>query len=399
VALLNACRRAVFMQLRATQTPPAESSGPRVLMVSHGGDFAGGAEIMFRDMVLALREYQRNLDAIAVYPWAGPLAAHAARLGVRTRSARLPWWITGEHLTVIDILVRMALLLVSIAQAVFLILRLRPTTVITNTMVIPSYAVAAKLLGIPHYWMVDEFGKEDHRFKFLLGYRRTIRLIGRLSESVICISRAVEKALVAVEPVMKTHVLYPAIEAAPGTPAERHDGEVMRAVLVGRFKESKGQHLAIEAIAAAREAGVDMQLTLIGPGDRKPAYESARRLGVRDLVSLHGPTRDVGRYWSAAHVALMCSDAEAFGLVTVEAMRAGLPVCGTNSGGTPEIIDPGVNGLLSAAGDADALAANLIVLESDENLRHRLAVRAVETSQRFRRDRYGDELARIIGLC
>ncbi|WP_445163059.1 glycosyltransferase family 4 protein [Mycobacterium sp. Dal123C01] len=247
--------------------------------------------------------------------------------------------------------------------------------------------------------MVDEFGKEDHRFKFLLGYRRTIRLIGRLSESVICISRAVEKALVAVEPVMKTHVLYPAIEAAPGTPAERHDGEVMRAVLVGRFKESKGQHLAIEAIAAAREAGVDMQLTLIGPGDRKPAYESARRLGVRDLVSLHGPTRDVGRYWSAAHVALMCSDAEAFGLVTVEAMRAGLPVCGTNSGGTPEIIDPGVNGLLSAAGDADALAANLIVLESDENLRHRLAVGAVETSQRFRRDRYGDELARIIGLC
>jgi glycosyltransferase involved in cell wall biosynthesis len=79
-------------------------------------------------------------------------------------------------------------------------------------------------------------------------------------------------------------------------------------------------------------------------------------------------------------------------------MRAGLPVCGTNSGGTPEIIDPGVNGLLSAVGDADALAANLIVLESDENLRHRLAVRAVETSQRFRRDRYGDELARIIGL-
>jgi glycosyltransferase involved in cell wall biosynthesis len=387
------------MQRRATQIPPAESRGPRVLMVSHGGDFGGGAEIMFRDMVLALREYRRSLDAIAVYPWAGPLAAHAARLGVRTRSARLPWWITGEQLTAIGILVRMVLLLVSIAQAVFHLLRLRPTTVITNTMVIPSYAVAAKLLGIPHYWMVDEFGKEDHRFTFLLGYRRTIGLIGRLSESVICISRAVEKALVTVAPTMKTRVLYPAIEDAPGTPVERQDGEVMRTVLVGRFKESKGQHLAIAAIAAAREAGVDMELTLIGPGDRRPAYEAARRLGVGDLVSCHGQTRDVGRYWSAAHVALMCSDAEAFGLVTVEAMRAGLPVCGTNSGATPEIVDAGVNGLLSAVGDADALAANLIALESDENLRHRLAVRAVQTSQRFRRDRYSDELARIIGLC
>ena len=64
-----------------------------------------------------------------------------------------------------------------------------------------------------------------------------------------------------------------------------------------------------------------------------------RRLGVEDLVNIHGPTRDVGRYWSAAHVGLMCSECEAFGLVTVEAMRAGLPVCGTNAGGTPEIID------------------------------------------------------------
>jgi glycosyltransferase involved in cell wall biosynthesis len=95
----------------------------------------------------------------------------------------------------------------------------------------------------------------------------------------------------------------------------------------------------------------------------------------------------------------MCSDAEAFGRVTVEAMRAGLPVCGTDAGGTPEIIDPGVNGLLSPAGDADALAANLMALESDEDLRRSLAVRAMETARPFRRDRYGDELAAVMGFC
>ena len=110
------------------------------------------------------------------------------------------------------------------------------------------------------------------------------------------------------DPATKTKVLYPAIEAPPGTPAERHHGELMRTVLVGRLAQSKGQHLAIEAIAAAREAGVDTAFTLVGPRNRKPARELARRLGVEDLVSLHGPTRDVGRYWSAAHVALMCSE-------------------------------------------------------------------------------------------
>jgi glycosyltransferase involved in cell wall biosynthesis len=94
----------------------------------------------------------------------------------------------------------------------------------------------------------------------------------------------------------------------------------------------------------------------------------------------------------------MCSECEAFGRVTVEAMRAGLPVCGTNAGGTPEIIDPGVNGLLSPAGDANALAANLMALELDEDLRRRIASRALETAQRFQRDRYGDELTASLGL-
>ena len=108
--------------------------------------------------------------------------------------------------------------------------------------------------------------------------------------------------------------------------------------------QNKGQHLAVEAVAIARKAGVDIELTLVGAGDHEPVRELARRLGVADLVNIHGPTRDVGHYWSAAHVGLMCSECEAFGRVTVEAMRAGLPVCGTNAGGTPEIIEPASTG-------------------------------------------------------
>jgi glycosyltransferase involved in cell wall biosynthesis len=171
----------------------------------------------------------------------------------------------------------------------------------------------------------------------------------------------------------------------------------MRAVLVGYFSEAKGQRMAVEAVSIARQAGVDIELTLVGAGNQKPLSELARRLGVEDLVNIRGRTRDVGRYWSAAHVGLMCSQCEAFGRVTVEAMRAGLPVCGTNAGGTPEIIDPGVNGLLSPAGDANALAANLMTLESDEDLRRKLAFRAAETP-RFQRDRHDDEFTAILGL-
>jgi glycosyltransferase involved in cell wall biosynthesis len=299
----------------------------------------------------------------------------------------------------IGALPRAVLLLPGLLQAVLQLVWLRPTMVLTNTMTIPSHAVAAKLLGIPHYWMVHEFGRDDHGLRFLLGYRRTIRLIRQLSESVICNSQAVEKSLLALDPKMRTHVIYPVVDTPLGTPPQRRPGEPMRVVLVGRFAQSKGQHLAVEAVAIARKAGVDIELALIGAGNQKPLRTLAQRLGVDDLVNIHGPTHDVGPYWSAAHVGLMCSQCEAFGLVTVEAMRAGLPVCGTNSGGTPEIVDQGVNGLLSPTGDASALAANLMALESDEALRLKLAFRAAETTQRFQPDHYGDELAPILGLC
>ena len=271
--------------------------------------------------------------------------------------------------------------------------------VLSNTMVIPAHAIAAKLLGIPHYWMVLEFGRDDHRLRFLLGYRRTIRLIGQLSESVICISQAVEKALLALDPKMTTYVIYPVVDTPLGTPPERHPGEPMRAVLVGYFSQGKGQHLAVEAVAIARKAGVDIELTLVGAGNQKPLRKLARRLGVEDLVNIHGPTRDVGRYWSAAHVGLMCSQMRGVRpryRGGDESRTAGMR---DDAGGTPEIIDPGVNGLLSPAGDANALAANLMALESDEDLRRSLAFRAVETAQRFQRDRHDDELAAILGLC
>jgi glycosyltransferase involved in cell wall biosynthesis len=391
-------------RLRAITTLREESLSPRVVVVSNVGSFGGGGAVGFRDMVWAIRDKRPDLDVVAVCPWNGSLAAECARTGIQSKIAWMPGWAylmrspIPRVESLIGALPRVLLLLSGIVPAVLLLVRQRPTLVLTNTMVIPAHAIAAKLLGIPHYWMVREFGRDDHQLWFLLGHRRSVRLVGRLSESVICNSHAVEKALFATDSKTTTYVVHPVVDTPLGSPPKRLPGEPMRAVLVGYLSHAKGQHLAVEAIAIARKAGVDIELTLVGSGNQKPFRKLAQRLGVDDLVTIDGPTRDLGRYWAAAHVGLMCSECEAFGRVSVEAMRAGLPVCGTNTGGTPEIIDPGVNGLLSPAGDANALAANLMALESDEDLRRSLAVGAVESAERFQRDRHDDELAAILGL-
>jgi glycosyltransferase involved in cell wall biosynthesis len=352
---------------------------------------------VFYDTVVALRKQFPQLDITAVFPVKGPLEDATARLGVRTRRSLLPWWSTPGSLAR---QIPSALMLApGVLHAIFVLLRLRPTIVVTNTMTIPSFAIAAKVLGIPHFWFIHEFGKDDQNFRFMFGYRQTIRLISGLSQLSICCSQAVECALKDAAPSIKTTVVYPAISDPPGAPVERHQGEAMRAVLIGRFFEAKGQELAVQAIATARSAGADIELDLVGPGDQRPARTLARRLDVDDLLHFHGATDDVGRYRCNAHIALMCSKSEAFGRVTVEAMRAGLPVCATDSGGTPEIVVPGVNGLLSGSGDSDALAANLMVLESDDQFRLSLATKAIKTTEHFNLNRYGDEIAAAIGLC
>lgn len=382
-----------------------DSPVPRVVVVSNVSSFGGGGVVGFRDMLLAIRTKRPDVDLIAVIPQMGDVAKQCADDGIQTKIAWTPWWGFGKwsrwkidpHVLV-GWLPYTAILLPGIVQALLFFRRHRPTMVLTNTMTIPSHAIAAKILGIPHHWIVREFGKDDHQLWFLFGYRRTVRMVGRLSASVICNSHAVEQAMLALAPTMRTHVLYNVVDTELGVPPDRRPGERMRTVLVGYFSEAKGQNLAIEAIAIARKAGTDIELTLVGAGSHQPLRTLAQRLGVEDLLTIHGPTRDLRPYWAAAHVGLMCSQSEAFGRVTVEAMRAGLPVCGTNSGGTPEIIEPGVAGLLSPAGDAHALAANLMKLESDEDLRRQLARGALESSERFQRDRHDDELITFLGL-
>jgi glycosyltransferase involved in cell wall biosynthesis len=83
-------------------------------------------------------------------------------------------------------------------------------------------------------------------------------------------------------------------------------------------------------------------------------------------------TEDRYRYFQQSHAALMCSRSEAFGRVTVEAMKLGLPVIGADRGGTPELVRDRETGLLYPHGDPSALAERIDRLYRDRELRERL---------------------------
>jgi glycosyltransferase involved in cell wall biosynthesis len=152
-----------------------------------------------------------------------------------------------------------------------------------------------------------------------------------------------------------------------------------RVLFVGRFVYYKGVHVLLEAMAACPGT-----LILVGEG---PLEEELRRraseLGIADRVVFAGRVSDADlpAYYRASDVFVLPSIArtEAFGVVQVEAMAAGVPVVSTNlPTGVPWVNQDGVSGLVVPPDDSASLAQALGRLAADVEFRARLGRNAYE---------------------
>jgi len=170
---------------------------------------------------------------------------------------------------------------------------------------------------------------------------------------------------------------------------------------LSNFRPVKRVLDCIHILARARK-GAPAHLLMVGDGpDRGPAEILARDLGVQDHVSFLGKRDHVERLIPLAHVLLMPSELEAFGLAALEAMACGVPPIGTRAGGVPELITHGVDGFIEGVGDLDAQAARAVELLTDDGLHHRMAAAARHSAvSRFSTERIIPEYERYYGeIC
>lgn len=275
----------------------------------------------------------------------------------------------------------------------------RPDVVVSNSLVNPWGAVAAGIVGVPHVWFVREFGDLDHGLKFLLGDRATWEDVGFLSDLIVANSEAVRDHAASFLPGRPILVGYPRVDltelrerADAATPplGERREPHPLELVLVGSIRPAKQQLLAVQALGALHERGIDARLTLAGSID-DDAYAAeleaeAARLGVTGAVTFTGYIGDPAGVVRAADVGLMLSRHEAFGRVTLEYLALGRPVVGIASGGTAELIDDGGSGRL-VEGDLDAIVSALADYATDRQLLEKhsaaAAARADEIAGRY----------------
>jgi glycosyltransferase involved in cell wall biosynthesis len=342
----------------------------RLVAVSHS-PWLGGAERCLLELAEEVAG-RPGREIRVVLPGEGPLREALEAAGARTAVAPARWWASGPGERPPRLDARGALATARVLA------RLRPDVVLSNTMVHPAGALAARLLGRPHLWWLHELGERDHGFRFRLGLERTLRAIGRLSAAVLASSPVVRRAA---EPYTGPVREVPYAVGVPpaASPATGAAQDPPRLAIVGRVRPSKGQQDAVRALAHLPGAVLDVT------GDGTPEDLGALRalasgIGVADRVRLHPARPDVLGAFDAADVVLMCSRAEAFGRVTVEAMKRGRPVIAAASGGSPEIVEDGATGLLYPPGDARALAGRCAALLAADDRRAAIAAAGWRTA-------------------
>jgi glycosyltransferase involved in cell wall biosynthesis len=168
---------------------------------------------------------------------------------------------------------------------------------------------------------------------------------------------------------------------------------------VGRLQPQKRQDLLLRTMAALRDHGHAVHGLIVG-GDAfglAPRYAAglehlAAELGLAGDVTLTGQIDKVAPYIQLMDVFMNTSEAEAFGIVLVEAMTLGVPVVTVGGGGPLEIISAGHSGVVVDAPDARALERALLPLIGDTQLRQRLAAQGRLAAQRFSASRMATDI-------
>ncbi|MDQ1050192.1 glycosyltransferase family 4 protein [Streptomyces sp. V4I2] len=234
-----------------------------------------------------------------------------------------------------------------------------------------------------------------HSGSMIKGRSGVDRLLGWYERHILPRVFARASALVAEAPVSLASRYPGAIQITPGVDLERFTpgppaSTRPRTILyVGRMERGsswKGIDVLLRAFAVLSDLP-DARLRLVGDGDALPDHIAlAKQLGITDRVEFTGAlTGDalVAAVQSAAMIALASrTEAECHPLALIEAMACGTPIVGSDVGGIPYIVTPGINGLLVPPDDPAALAAACRRLLQDGDLADRMGTagrqRAVE---------------------
>lgn len=338
----------------------------KVCFVAYYAKSLAGAEKSLLSLMTKLIE--KDIQVVVVCDRKCKLTEETAKLGIKTKIIPIKAYVYPRNL------INFKTYLVYVAKRVlnstyhkemysFLKTENVDLVHINSTLTCYEWAAVADKHNIPYVWHLREFLGLDHNNE-IVGKKYFIHLMQK-AKNVIAISKAVKEYWY---PIIQRNidVVYNGLEIDDyyQQNTDVFTGDYVRCIITGRIVEGKGQMDAVRAIKLLRDKGIsDIKLTIVGYRG-----ESDYELGIKryivdnhleNCIELLGFVQDVKPLLKESDIGLVCSKAEAFGRVTIEYMLSGLFVIGSNSGGTPELIEDGVNGVLYNQGDISSLSVKI----------------------------------------
>lgn len=187
------------------------------------------------------------------------------------------------------------------------------------------------------------------------------------------------RELMGIDPVRLSHLVRTPLGIVPDQSqiATAH-GNTRKVLFVGRLEYRKGIHTLLAALPDVLPRFPEWECHIIGgasnPALQEQFLERHRAASWLPRVVFHGfvPEEELRWHYQTCDLFVAPSLYESFGLIFHEAMQYGKPVIGCATGGVPEVVAHGVEGLLVAPDDPAALCSAMEQLMSDEALRVRM---------------------------
>jgi len=185
----------------------------------------------------------------------------------------------------------------------------------------------------------------------------------------------------------------------PGLAPIRHlRDDSVNILFVGRLEKRKGLGDLLRAYRSIIDRVPRSRLIIVGDGPLRGRVESfiSRHRLPNVVLAGYVPESVKPRYYNSADIfCAPATGAESFGIVLLEALASGLPVVATEVPGYMSVLEPGRDSITVQPKNWRELAASLVILARDADLRRRLADYAVQKARRYSWDRVALEVVEV----
>ena len=363
-----------------TTSSPLESTAMRISLVL-GTLAVGGTERQVVRLALELQDLGHDVEVLCIAS-GGPLSARLERAGVPWQAFGWVglWWRGPDGRRRPSVAWAQIRKLFALRRH---LRRRRPD-------VCHTFLFWGNAIGIPVAFLARvpvrvsgrrSLVRDEFHFSRSLSRWLVTRLVNGLSKAIVANAQMIARDVIQSEHPRAGKVR--AITNGVDIPPSRSDPGVEPpvGVTVANFRAIKGHEDLLHALALIVEPP---RVCLVGDGDDRPRMESlARELRVAGTVEFLGALADLSPVYLQAQFAVLSSLGEGLPNVVLEAMACGLPVIATDVGGTPELVEDGVTGFLVPPGEPAALAAALVRLAGDPDLRTRLGAAGRHRAEAF----------------